>query len=160
MTSRSPIVIGELLAALGLAALGIYTLIGTQAISAGGGYAQIGPRAFPYLIGAGLVILGGILGWQAVSGGWRNVPQDEAHNTPDWLAFGILTAGVLLHMASIGWAGFILASTFLFILIARGFGSRKLLRDIMVGAVLSAAAYFIFTLGLGLNLPAGLLGGL
>ncbi|RJF97497.1 tripartite tricarboxylate transporter TctB family protein [Noviherbaspirillum saxi] len=160
MTSRSPIVFGELLVALGLAGLGLFTIIGSQDISTGGGYSQIGPRAFPYMIGAGLLALGGILCWQAVSGGWRNVPQDEAHNEPDWLAFGILSGAILLHMAAIAWAGFVLASTFLFILIARGFGSRKLVRDIVVGLVLSTAAYFIFTRALGLNLPAGLLGGL
>ncbi|MEC4718771.1 tripartite tricarboxylate transporter TctB family protein [Noviherbaspirillum sp. CPCC 100848] len=158
MTSRSPIVFGELLVSLGLIGLGIFTLVGTQDISAGGGYSQVGPRAFPNMIGAGLLILGGILTWQAVSGGWRNVPEDEAHHTPDWMAFGILSAAVLLHMAAIAWAGFILASTFLFILIARGFGSRRLVRDIVVGVILSAGAYFIFTRGLGLNLPAGLLG--
>jgi putative tricarboxylic transport membrane protein len=92
-----------------------------------------------------------------VSGGWRNVPMDEAHETPDWPAFAILSAGVILHMVSIAWAGFILASTFLFILIARGFGSRRLVRDIVIGLVLSTAAFFIFTTGLGLNLPGGLL---
>lgn len=159
MTSRSPINPGELLVSLALAALGLYVLIGTQNISAGGGYSQVGPRAFPYMIGSGLLILGGILVWQAVSGGWRNVPLDQAHETPDWPAFAILSGGVILHMVSIAWAGFILASTFLFIVIARGLGSRKLLRDILVGTVLSTAAFFLFTAGLGLNLPHGLLRG-
>ncbi len=160
MTSRSPINPGELLVSIGLAILGIFVLAGTQEISTGGGYSQVGPRAFPYMIGGGLVILGGILSWQAVSGGWRNVPLDEAHEQPDWVAFAILSAGVLLHMASIGWAGFVLASTFLFMLIARGFGSRRLFRDIVVGLLLSTVAFFVFTHGLGLNLPSGLLGGL
>ena len=159
MKSRSRINPGELLLSLALAALGAYTLFGAQAIGGGSGYSQIGPRAFPMMIGAGLVILGGILVWHAVSGGWRNVPMDESHATPDWLAFAILSGAVILHMAAIGWAGFILASTFLFTLIARGFGSRKLLRDILVGVVLSTIAFFIFTSGLGLKLPNGLLGG-
>lgn len=160
MTPRSPINPGELLVAIGLATLGIFVIAGSQDISAGGGYSQVGPRAFPYLIGAGLLILGAILCWQAVSGGWRNVPADDNHDEPDWVAFAILSTGVLLHMASIGWAGFVLASTFLFSLIARGFGSRRLFRDIVVGLLLSTAAFFIFTRGLGLNLPSGLLGGL
>lgn len=160
MTPRSPINPGELLVAIGLATLGIFVIAGTQDISAGGGYSQVGPRAFPYLIGAGLLILGAILCWQAVSGGWRNVPADDNHDAPDWVAFAILSTGVILHMASISWAGFVLASTFLFSLIARGFGSRRLFRDIVVGLLLSTAAFFIFTRGLGLNLPSGLLGGL
>lgn len=159
MKPRSTINSGELVVSLALAALGLFVIAGTQDISAGAGYSQVGPRAFPYLIGAGLTILGGILCWQAVSGGWRHVPMDEAHDAPDWMAFVILGAAILLHMATIAWAGFILASTFLFTLVARGFGSRKLARDIVVGLVVSAIAFFLFTRGLGLNLPGGPLGG-
>ena len=160
MTSRSAINRGELLVSIALVGLGIYVVLGTQTISGGAGYAQVGPRVFPYMIGSGLLILGGILTWQAVSGGWRNVPMDqENHASPDWAAFTILSAAVILHMVSIGWAGFILASTFLFALVARGFGSRRVLRDIVIGALLSTAAFFIFTHGLGLKLPNGVLGG-
>jgi putative tricarboxylic transport membrane protein len=61
MTSRSAINPGELLVSIALAALGMYVVIGTQDIAAVGGYSTVGPRAFPYMIGSGLVILGGIL---------------------------------------------------------------------------------------------------
>ena len=160
MTPRSPINPGELLVSIGLAPLGIFVIVSTQDIAALGGYSQVGPRAFPYMIGAGLLIFGGILCWHAVTGGWRNVPADETESEADWVAFAILSAGVILHMASIGWAGFVLSSTFLFALIARAFGSRRPFRDIVIGLILSTAAFFIFTHGLGLNLPSGLLGGL
>lgn len=160
MTSRSPIHAGELLVSIALATLGIVVIAGTQDISAGGGYSQVGPRAFPYLIGAGLFIIGGILSWQAVSGGWRNVPKDDSHDEADWVAFALISTAVILHMASIAWAGFVLASTFLFAVIARGFGSRRIFRDIVIGLLMSSIAFFIFTRGLGLNLPLGLLRGL
>lgn len=150
---------GELLVSLGLAALGLFVIVGAREIGGTGGYEQLGPRAFPYLVGAGLLLLGAVLAWQAAAGGWRNVPLDEAHESPDWPAFLILGAAILLHMAAIAWAGFVLASTFLFALIARGFGSRRPLRDILAGLVLSLLAYLLFTRGLGLNLPSGLLGG-
>lgn len=159
MAPRTSLHPGELLLSVALAGLGIFVIVSTQDISAGGGYSQVGPRAFPYIVGSGLILLGGILCWHAASGGWRNVPMDDAHEQADWPAFAILSAGVLLHMASIAWAGFILASAFLFTLVARGFGSRRLARDILVGIVLATIAYFVFTRGLGLNLPAGLLGG-
>jgi putative tricarboxylic transport membrane protein len=160
MTTHSRINRGELLVSLALVALGISVILGTQNIPGAAGYARVGPRVFPYLIGSGLLILGGILSWQAVAGGWRNVPLDQdEHRSPDWAAFAIISAAVILHMVSIGWAGFILASTFLFILIARGFGSRRPLRDIVAGLVLSTVAFFAFTHGLGLKLPNGLLGG-
>lgn len=159
MKTRTPLKPQELLVALALIALGIFVVAGARQIAGDAGYAQVGPRVFPYIIGAGLLILGGLLAWQAVSGGWRNVPdRPPEEESGDWAAFGILSAGVILHMVSIGWAGFILASTFLFILIARGFGSRRLLRDAAVGILVSGVAYLTFTYGLGLKLPGGLLG--
>jgi len=156
MSTRARIHPGELLISLALLALGSFVVFETQGIAETQGYSQVGPRLFPYLIGSGLTLCGAWLAWQALTGGWRNVPLDEGeHDAPDWMAFVIISAGVLLHMVLIGWAGFILASTLLFVLIARGFGSRKPVRDLAIAAVLSAVVFFLFTLGLGLNLPAG-----
>jgi putative tricarboxylic transport membrane protein len=155
MTARAPLHTGELLISLGLIALGTFVVWETRSIAETQGYAQIGPRLFPYIIGAGLTLCGAVLAWQAVAGGWRHVPQDEAHDVPDWTAFAIISVGVLLHMAIIGWAGFIIASTVLFVLIARGFGSRRVVRDAIIAVVLSTVVFFIFTLALGLSLPKG-----
>jgi len=156
MTARAPVHPGELLLSLGLVALGAYVVYGTGGIAETKSYAQIGPRLFPYLIGAGLTLCGAVLAWHALSGGWRNVPLDqEGHDTPDWPAFAIVSVGILLHMAVIGWAGFIIASTLLFVLIARGFGSRRPGRDAVIAVLLAVVVFFIFTLGLGLSLPKG-----
>jgi len=43
----------------------------------------------------------------------------------------------------------------LFVLIARGFGSRRLLRDALIAVALAAVVFFVFTNGLGLKLPSG-----
>lgn len=160
MTARARIHPGELAISLGLVALGSFVIYETQSIAETQGYAQIGPRLFPYLIGVGLTLCGAVLGWHAISGGWRHVPLDEAHEAPDWMAFGVISAGVVLHMLVIGWAGFIIASTLLFVLIARGFGSRKPVRDAIIAVVLAFVVFFLFTKGLGLNLPKGPFAGL
>ncbi len=147
---------GELLLSVALIALGSGVILGTGGIAETQGYAQVGPRLFPYLIGAGLTLCGAVLAWHALAGGWRNVPLDrEGHDAPDRTAFAIVSAGVLLHMLVIGWAGFIIASTLLFVLVARGFGSRRLARDALVAALLAVAVFIVFTLALGLGLPAG-----
>lgn len=156
MSTHARIHPGELLISLALLALGSFVVFETQGIAETQGYSQVGPRLFPYLIGTGLTLCGAWLAWQALTGGWRNVPLDEGeHDAPDWMAFVIISAGVLLHMVLIGWAGFIIASTLLFVLIARGFGSRKPVRDLIIAAVLATVVFYIFTLGLGLTLPAG-----
>jgi putative tricarboxylic transport membrane protein len=156
MAARSPIHPGEAIISLALIALGVYVVYETQSIAETQGFAQVGPRLFPYIIGTGLTLCGAVLGWHAVSGGWRNVPLDqEGHDAPDWVAFAIISAGIILHMVLIGWAGFIIASIILFVFIARGFGSRKPVRDLGIAVVLATVVFFIFTQGLGLNLPAG-----
>jgi putative tricarboxylic transport membrane protein len=130
----------------------------TRSIAEQESYAGVGPRLFPYLIGAGLVLTGGWLSWHAMSAGWRDVPLDQnQHENPDWLAFGTISTGIILHMALIGWAGFNLAGILLFVLVARGFGSRKIVRDTLIGAALVVVTYHIFVSALGLSLPKGLL---
>jgi putative tricarboxylic transport membrane protein len=52
-------------------------------------------------------------------------------------------------------AGFVVASTVLFWCAARGFGSRRWVRDVAVGLAFSAFAYVFFTRALSLSLPAG-----
>ena len=160
MASRAPIHPGELLVSFGLIALGSFVTYETGSIAETQGYAQIGPRLFPYIIGAGLTLCGAVLAWHALSGGWRHVPLDqEGHDAPDWLAFIIVSAGIILHMSIIGWAGFIIASTLLFVLIARGFGSQRPVRDAAIAILLSIVVFFVFTLALGLSLPKGPFGG-
>lgn len=155
-TERSPIRPGELLISLALFALGSLVVYDTQSIAETQDYAQVGPRLFPYIIGVGFTLCGAVLGWHALSGGWRNVPLDqEGHDAPDWVAFFVIGAGVILHMVLIGWAGFIIASTVLFVVVARGFGSRKPWRDLGIAAALSTVTFFLFTGVLGLSLPAG-----
>lgn len=160
MTARQPLHLGELFLSLGLLAVGSFVIYDTQSIPDPQGASGVGPRLFPYLIGVGLTLCGAVLGWQAISGGWRNVPLDqEGHDRPDWIAFGIISTGIVLHMIVIGWAGFIIASTLLFVLVARGFGSRRMVRDAIVAVVLAVVVYAVFTYGLGLKLPAGPFGG-
>ena len=148
---------GEFVLALGLAAVGAFILFETHTIAETTSYSGVGPRLFPYLIGFGLAACGVVLAWQALTGGWRNLPIDDSHAMPDWIAFAIISAGIVLQMAIMGIAGFIIASAILFLLIARGYRSRRLLRDTVIALVLSTVVYLLFTKALGLNLPAGLI---
>ncbi len=156
MSTRARVNSGELIISLALIALGSFVIYETQEIAETQGYSQVGPRLFPYIIGVGMTLCGAVLGWRVITGGWRNVPLDqEGHDAPDWLAFGIISAGIVVHMVLIGWAGFIIASTLLFVLVARGFNSKRGLLDLAIGAALATGAYFLFTYALGLKLPGG-----
>lgn len=147
---------GELACALGLLLIGAFVLVDTGNIPEGQSFSGVGPRFFPYLVGAGLAVCGALLAWSAVAGGWRAMPDDDGvHASADWRAFALISAGIVLQMVLIGWAGFILAGVVLFVLVARGFGSMRLVRDIVIGVVLVTVAYLVFTRLLSLSLPAG-----
>jgi putative tricarboxylic transport membrane protein len=147
---------GELLCALGLLAIGLFVLIDTGNIPQRQSFSGVGPRLFPYLIGGGLLGCAGLLAWQALAGGWRKMPADPGLDAgPDWRGFGLISAGIVAQMVVIGWMGFILAGIILFTLVARGFGSVRSGRDLVVAAVVVTAAYLTFTRLLSLSLPAG-----
>jgi putative tricarboxylic transport membrane protein len=64
---------------------------------------------------------------------------------------------LILNVVLIGSAGFTLASTVLFVCVARAFGSRNIVRDGAVAIVFALAAYFGFARTLGIDIGAGLI---
>jgi putative tricarboxylic transport membrane protein len=62
-------------------------------------------------------------------------------------------------MALVSHIGFVVAATVLFVFVARGFGSDRWIRDVIVGGLLALAVYLFFTRALSVNLPAGKLFG-
>lgn len=143
----------EVALSLGVIALGVAVAAVTATLPSEGGYAGIGPNFIPAVAAAGIVVLGVWLAAEAFTGGWRKAPVHEAvfERSP----FLWVSAGLFAHMALIGWAGFVIAGIVLFAFVARGFGSRRLLRDVIVALVFTLAIYFFFVKLLNVNLPAG-----
>jgi putative tricarboxylic transport membrane protein len=147
---------GALVIAAGIIALGALVGYETTQISLSPAYAVVGPKAFPWLAAAGLVLLGLGLGWQAWSGAWH--AEDEDDRTPiDRRALGWLGFGLAFNVATIDFLGFILASTVLFASIARAFGSMRPARDLGVGLAFACVSYFGFARILGINMGGGIL---
>jgi putative tricarboxylic transport membrane protein len=143
----------EVALSLGVIALGIGVAGVTATLPSEGGYAGIGPNFIPAVVAAGIVLLGVWLAIEAFSGGWRDVPgHAEAFDKKPFLW---VSAGLFAHMALIGWAGFIVAGTVLFACVARGFGSRRLARDIAIALVFTLGIYLFFVKLLNVGLPAG-----
>ncbi len=123
-------------------------------------YAQVGPKAVPYLVSGILLALGALLCASALRGGW-SADLEEVQQAPpsNWRSLGLLGAGLLANLALIGPLGFTLAATAQFVLVAAAFGSRRLLRDLVVALLLCLAVWFGFVQLLGVNIGAGLLEG-
>ena len=116
-------------------------------------YAQVGPTIVPIITALALGMLGILLLVDAVQGGWQ--PAEEKEVTPDRAAL-LWIAGLVLNVLLITTAGFTIASVILFVCVARGFGSKAIVRDALIGAAFALVAYIGFAKTLGINIGSGL----
>ncbi len=144
--------LGSFAIAAALAALGLFMLWEPFSIPVQVSYARVGPRVFPVLVASGLVL--NAL-WLALEARRARAPADAGEPPVHWAAIGWVSAGLLAEAALLERIGFPLAAALLFVLTARGFGSRAISRDAAIGLALALLAWLAFTFGLGLTLPAG-----
>ena len=145
-----------------LAAVGIYTIIDARGLTVGFGD-PVGPRLFPYVIGAGMILLAVLLAAATARG---DVAEGEAGedvdltSPADWPTVGKLVGVLLLNVLFVNLLGWAVTGALLFTGCAWALGSRTLLRDLIVGAVLSVGSWYFFYVGLDVPLPPGILDGL
>ena len=152
---------GQVAVAAGLLALGVLILVGSSDLAAGGGYAQVGPGVVPRVVGGAIILVGALLLREALTGGFRGVDEEAEILLPmDWPAFAWITAGIIVYGLLVERAGFLIASTVLFVAVARGFASRRWALNAFVGFAVAAFIFAVFNYGLGLQLPAGVLRGI
>ena len=153
-----------MLLALWAAAFGLLIIWQTTQIRLTPAYSKVGPRVIPYIVGAGLVIVGAWLAYEALTGRAAAASADSEDADPtlptDWRTVGLLALALLAYLFLIEPVGFIIASTALFVGAAFAMGSRRLARDIVIGIVMATILYVVFNRGLGLSLPAGILEGI
>lgn len=148
----------------GTVLLALLLAAGASQIHGDAGYAGVGPAFLPWLVSAALAVCGVLLMIAAARADTEAAPPrtDEPSGAPaDWSSMAWVSAGLLLNAALISRLGFILSCALLFALAARGFRQsmgqagtlRRLGRDALIGLVLSAPVYWLFTKGLGLTLP-------
>ena len=118
-------------------------------------YAKVGPTVVPTITALGLGLLGAVLLVEAWRGGWQS--ETERELAVDNAALLWIAAGLVLNVLLIGPAGFTLASIIMFVCVARGFGSKAIVRDAAIAAVFALVAYFGFAKTLGINIGAGLI---
>ncbi|SHJ28804.1 putative tricarboxylic transport membrane protein [Roseomonas rosea] len=141
--------------------LGLLTVYAAWAIPDSPLYAQVGAKAVPYLVGGALVVLGAGLSAVALRGGWSRDIEEAMEAPPtNWRAIGLLGAGLLVQIALIDWLGFVIAATIQYVLVCAAFGSRRPLRDLAIGIIVTLGAFIGFSRLLGVNIGAGVLEGI
>jgi putative tricarboxylic transport membrane protein len=146
---------GSLVGGLALAA-------GATQISSDAGYAGVGPNFLPWVVAVGLIICGGLMVREALSGGFRNMEEPTGAESGHWPGFLWVSAALLMNAALITTIGFIASCSLCFVLAVRGYKSaegrldlsvRAFLVDAAIGFAISAPVYWMFTKLLAINLP-------
>jgi putative tricarboxylic transport membrane protein len=147
------------LAAVLVIGLGLLALLGAAQVGAGAGYVAVGPSVMPAAIGVGLVALGTLLLLRATI----RPDLDLAHHVAaeaaltHWPTTGLTMVALVAYALTLGPLGYVLATTWFIPVVARILGSRRPIRDLVVGAAIGIVVYIAFTQFLGVRLPAGLL---
>jgi len=145
-----------------LVVVGAYVLL--DAISLDDAFADqtVQPYAFPYVVGAVLVLLGFLLAVATARGDRPEAEEGEDIDLgagTDWRTVGLLAGVFVLNIALIDLLGWAITGALLFAGAAYVLGSRTPVRDLAIGAALSVGTWYGFYSGLGIPIPAGILDG-
>ena len=143
--------------AVAVLALGALIAAGAWLVPTPPPHVKVGPAIFPAAVAALMLVLGAGLLAAALRGGW--IPEAERDEPVSYMQLGWVVLGLAANVALIGTLGFTIASTVLFVCVARGFGSRRPWRDAAIAVVFAAIAYLCFDVALGIRIGAGPLGG-
>lgn len=153
----------ELGLALLLGAVGAVVLLDAWRLDAP--YSQsdvIGPKTVPYIV-AGLLLVCAITLVADVLRGGRGESEEgedvDLSHPIDWSTVLPLIGFFALNIFLIDVAGWVISGTLLFWGSVWALGSRHYIRDFGISLVMSLGTFYGFYLGLGINLPAGLLKG-
>lgn len=158
-STSSPTQIG--IALMGLA-LSFLMMWGATGISSEAGYAGVGPNFSPWVVAIFLATCSAWLLWESLTGGYRNMPEASGAERADWHSFAWVSAGVLANAALINAAGFVLSCALCFVLAVRGLrlsqgdaagNLSQTLKDCILGFLIAAPVFWLFTLFLSINLP-------
>ncbi|WP_431919362.1 tripartite tricarboxylate transporter TctB family protein [Nonomuraea jabiensis] len=123
----------------------------------------IGPRPVPILLGACLLAVAVAYGVDVARGG-RGEPEAgedvDLTTRVDRRTVLLLIGAFLLNAALIDWLGWVISGTILFWGSAFALGNRHHVRGLLIAVALALITFYAFAIGLGVNLPAGVLQGI
>lgn len=146
----------QLAVGVSVVAISAVLAVGASRFPAEMGFVIMSAYVYPYGVAVFLGVVGLLMCYQAVTGGFRNL-ADEGETTKAQaggkLGATWVTAGLLGVAMLITYIGFVLAAALLFACAARGFGSRRPVHDLAIGIALTLPIYWLFNAGLGVSLP-------
>jgi putative tricarboxylic transport membrane protein len=180
----------ELLVAALVLAIAAFLAVQTATMPVPPGTESPGPRFFPALVtifmfGTGLALVVEVVRKPARPAANAGAPAGTAPADPpagaeaaaeaglaaaagddrtgerlDWRTIGIVLASLVAFALLLQPAGWIISAALLFFGVSYAMGNRRYVFDAAVSLVFSSFIQLAFVAGLGLNLPAGILGGI
>jgi putative tricarboxylic transport membrane protein len=126
----------------------------------------IGPRVFPYIVGALMLGVTSLLLWRRIrdrDAGIRRdedgVPLEEDDDTSisDWPGVWLTLGSLVALFALLEPLGFIPAMTLFLFVVSTFFSPGRWLRNLIVALIFSGSFFFLFAWFLGIPLPKGIL---
>jgi putative tricarboxylic transport membrane protein len=128
--------------------------VGLQFVDSQGGYAGLSPRFLATVVTIGLSICGLLIFFLRDSVFAQSEDSATAINVENrFKRLGILVIGLVAHLLLIGLLGFVIASGLLMSIVAYAYGSKRTLRNLLIGIAVALPIWALFTQVLGLNLP-------
>ena len=155
----APSFLAPRIAAILLIGGGLFLLYHALQIGSVRGYSVIGPSVMPIVVSVGLTALGIVLALRTAVWPDRDLGRLAAAEAAatHWPTPGLLGALLVVYTFALGPLGYIVSTALLLPGAAHVLGSRHLLRDALVGIVLSIVIFVGFTRFLNIRLPAGIL---
>ncbi|GIL35021.1 tripartite tricarboxylate transporter TctB family protein [Phycicoccus sp. DTK01] len=123
----------------------------------------IGPRALPFIVGGLLLLVSVLYALDVLRGGVGEAEAGEdveLGQRADWRTVGLLAGAFALNALLIEPLGWVISGALLFALSAFALGNRHHVRGLAIGIAMSLVTFYGFAIGLGVNLPAGILQGI
>ncbi|MFI7689158.1 tripartite tricarboxylate transporter TctB family protein [Nonomuraea sp. NPDC049655] len=142
--------------------LGVFVMVGTLDVSAAASQLGLGPRFFPMLVGAAMVLIGLFYVIDVLRGGAGDPEESEdvdADAPTDWRSVGLVSGVFLAFAALLDVLGWVIGASLLFFGLSVVLGAEHKVRAAVVAVVLGVTTYLLFVKGLGVSLPTGPLGG-
>ena len=158
MTKLTRAAISELIFSVSFLLLGFFVLYSAFNLEEPGVYSVVSPKTFAYIIGVFTSVVGILLVIEVLRGNYgvaEGTERGDPFLPPDNKTMAIVLTSIALHILLIQRAGYIAAAAIAFYGVSFAFGSRKILKDILVAFVFAITVYVVFSKGLRIFLPEG-----
>lgn len=148
---------GALIMPAVLVAVAIFLLVGVSRMEVADDSELFGPKVFPLMTVVLLFVIAALLTVSILRNPEEAMPEGEDVSS-NWRSVGIVVGTLVIFIALLETAGWIIAAALLFAGVAIGLGSRRYGVLIGVGLTISSVIQLIFVGVLGLSLPPGVFG--